>query len=136
MNERAEPSGISLTSVDAAIVKGMLARGDRQHDIAAWFGVNGGRVADIKTGKTFPDAKPVAVATLPPPGPYLAGKDAYAALKALEGVAQTTHAALELVRELKDADTAIYALEETERSVNDAIAALRERMRILAEGSQ
>ena len=53
MNDRAEPSGISLNSADAAIVKGMLARGDRQHDIAAWFGVNGGRVADIKTGKAL-----------------------------------------------------------------------------------
>lgn len=62
MNERAEPSGISLNSVDAAIVKGMLSRGDRQHDIAAWFGVNGGRVADIKTGKTFPEVKPVRAA--------------------------------------------------------------------------
>lgn len=135
MTERAEASGISLNSVDAAIVKGMLSRGDRQHDIAAWFGVNGARVADIKAGKTFPEVKPEAVSTLPPPGPYLAGKDAHAALKALETVAQTTHAALQLVRELKDADTAIYALEETEKSIIDAIAVLRERMRILAEGS-
>jgi hypothetical protein len=59
MNERAEPSGISLTSADAAIVKAMLARNDRQHDIAAWFGVNGGRIADIKTGKTFPRLNPL-----------------------------------------------------------------------------
>ncbi|HZS56607.1 MAG TPA: hypothetical protein VFA65_19535 [Bryobacteraceae bacterium] len=135
MNERAEPSGISLNSADAAIVKGMLNRGDRQHDIAAWFGVNGGRVADIKTGKTFAEVKPAIANNLPAPGPYLAGKDAHAALKALESVAQTTHAALQLVRELKDADTAIYALEETEKSVNDAIAILRERMRMLAEGN-
>lgn len=135
MNDRAEPSGISLDSVDAAIVKGMLNRGDRQHDIAAWFGVNGGRVADIKAGKNFPEVRPAPIANLPSPGPYLAGKDAHAALKALETVAQTIHAALELVRELKDANTAIYALEETEKSVNDAIGVLRERMRILAEGS-
>ena len=60
MNDRAEPSGISLTSADAAVVKGMLVRSDPQHDIAAWFGVNGGRVADIKTGRTFPEVKPVA----------------------------------------------------------------------------
>lgn len=45
MRMRAEPSGISLTGTDAAIIKGMLLRGDRQHDIAAWFGVNGGRIA-------------------------------------------------------------------------------------------
>ena len=41
---RANASGISLTAAHAALVKGMLKRGDRQHDIAAWFGVNGGRV--------------------------------------------------------------------------------------------
>jgi hypothetical protein len=44
MGRRAEPSGIALNGADAAIIKGMLARGDRQHDIAAWFGVNAGRV--------------------------------------------------------------------------------------------
>ena len=42
MSRRAKSSGIRLTEYDAALVKGMLARGDRQHDIAAWFGVNGG----------------------------------------------------------------------------------------------
>jgi len=135
MNDRAEPSGISLNSADAAIVKGMLARGDRQHDIAAWFGVNGGRVADIKTGKAFVEVSQVAAAKLPPPRPYLAGKDAHAALKALETVSETIHAALQLVGDLKDADTAIYALEETEKSINDAIVVLRERMRNLAETS-
>ena len=32
--------------IDAAVVKGMLLRGDRRHDIAAWFGVSG-RIAEI-----------------------------------------------------------------------------------------
>lgn len=66
---RAEPSGIKLTECDAAVVKGMLQRGDRQHDIAAWFGVNGGRIAEISTGDKFGD---VAATTgeLPPRGPY------------------------------------------------------------------
>ena len=50
---RAAPSGIALTEIDAALVKGMLVRGDRSHDIASWFGVNPGRIADIATGKTF-----------------------------------------------------------------------------------
>ena len=40
MAHRAPPSGIALDENDAAIVKGMLARGDRQHDVAAWFGSN------------------------------------------------------------------------------------------------
>lgn len=66
---RAANSGIHLNDADAAVVKGMLARGDRQHDIAAWFGVNGGRIAEVSTGATFGD---VAMKTdnLPPPGPY------------------------------------------------------------------
>ena len=49
MASRAKPSGIHLTDQDAAIVKGMLARGDRQHDIAAWFGVNGGEPCWVRT---------------------------------------------------------------------------------------
>ncbi|MDJ0627611.1 MAG: hypothetical protein QNJ44_05080 [Rhodobacter sp.] len=71
---RAEPSGIRLDESDAAIVKGMLARGDRQHDIAAWFGVNGGRIAEISTGAKFADVEPADMADLPPRGPYLSGR--------------------------------------------------------------
>jgi hypothetical protein len=59
----------SLSAADAAIVKGMLGRGDRQSDIAAYFKVNGGRISEINTGKTFSEI----VAdndNLPPPGPY------------------------------------------------------------------
>lgn len=82
MKYRAPPSGITLTTQDAAIVKAMLLRGDRQHDIAAWFGVNGGRIAEIATGKTFATT-PVAVDDVPPPGPYPAGREAVAAIKAL-----------------------------------------------------
>lgn len=62
MGSRAKPSGIHLTALDAAIVKGMLARGDRQHDIAAWFGVNGGRIAEVATGASF-SSVPAADAT-------------------------------------------------------------------------
>ena len=96
---RAEPSGISLTDSDAAIVKGMLARGDRQHDIAAWFGVNGGRIGDISTGAKFPRVSAAPMDRLPPPGPYLAGRDAHAAMIALEAAAETINAALLLIRE-------------------------------------
>ena len=80
---RAEPSGVYLTKEDAAIVKGMLLRGDRQHDIAAWFGVNGGRVAEIATGDRFPEVDPAPSEELPPPGPYPAGKIAMQAIDAL-----------------------------------------------------
>lgn len=58
-----------LTSIDAAIVKGMLARGDRQSDIAALFKVNGGRISEINTGKRYP-AVVAANDNLPKPGPY------------------------------------------------------------------
>ena len=71
---RADISGIQLTEADAAIIKGMLVRGDRQHDIAAWFGVNGGRIGEIATGAKFEDA-PIDVENLPPPGPYLSGRE-------------------------------------------------------------
>ena len=74
MGRRAEPSGVTLDSEDASIVKGMLARGDRQHDIAAWFGVNGGRIAEIATGAKFPNVVAANAADLPPPGPYLSGR--------------------------------------------------------------
>jgi hypothetical protein len=40
---RGKASGLSLTNKDASIVLGMIARDDRDHDIAAWFGVNQGR---------------------------------------------------------------------------------------------
>ena len=71
---RAFNSGISLTKEDASIVKGMLNRGDRQHDIASWFGVNGGRIAEISTGKKFKDVV-TKNNNLPPRGPYLSGMD-------------------------------------------------------------
>lgn len=71
---KAQPSGNRLYEEDATIVKGMLARGDRQHDIAAWFGVNGGRIAEISTGAKFAAVKPADFAELPPKGPYLSGR--------------------------------------------------------------
>ena len=95
---RAAASGIRLSSGDASVVKAMLARGDRQHDIAAWFGVNGGRIADIATGKTH-SRVPVATQSVPPPGPYLAGREAHAAMFALEEAGRTINAALALIRE-------------------------------------
>lgn len=48
---RSSASGYSLTRADVRLVLGMIARGDRHHDIAAWFGVNQGRIADAQDGK-------------------------------------------------------------------------------------
>ena len=64
----ASSSGLSLSDADIPIVLGMAARGDRNHDIAAWFGVNQGRIAEAKDGKYgTPAAAPAH--TLPPKGP-------------------------------------------------------------------
>jgi hypothetical protein len=69
---KAPASGISLNYRDTCTIKGMLKRGDRQHDIASYFGVNGGRIAEISNGTNpYPNAEPTPEADLPPPGPYL-----------------------------------------------------------------
>jgi hypothetical protein len=83
MRSRAEPSGVTLSAPDAALIKGMLLRGDRQHDIAAWFGVNGGRVAEIATGHRFGGVAVAPNDKLPPPGPYPKAREAVAVIEAL-----------------------------------------------------
>jgi hypothetical protein len=97
MTRRARPSGIVLTAVDATIVKGMLERGDRQHDVAAWFGVNPGRIAEIASGREFTAVR-AASEGLPPPGPYLSARDATVALAALETAREALAAAELLLR--------------------------------------
>jgi hypothetical protein len=58
-----------LTVADAAVVKAMLVRGDRQSDIAAFFKVNAGRISEINTGKKFVMVV-AANDNVPRPGPY------------------------------------------------------------------
>ncbi len=83
MRYRAPSSGLFLTEEDASIVKGMLARGDRQHDIAAWFGVNGGRIAEIASGIKCRLVEPSPTQLLPPPGPYLSGRNTAVLIQAI-----------------------------------------------------
>lgn len=61
-------------AAQAAIIKGMLRRGDRQQDIVAWFGgaINPGRVSEIRTGRKFVEVAPASESELPPRGPYKA----------------------------------------------------------------
>ena len=99
MGHRANPSGIRLSERDAAIVKAMLARGDRQHDIAAWFGVNGGRVGEIASGRAHRGVQPESGVNLPPPGPYPTGRDATVALRALVAAKAAISSAEEIVRQ-------------------------------------
>jgi hypothetical protein len=72
---RGNASGIRLTRNDIPTVLGMQARGDRDHDIAAWFGVNQGRVAEAKDGR-YGGLTPTPSHQLPPKGPPgLKGRD-------------------------------------------------------------
>lgn len=45
---------MALSDGEISIIKGMIRRGDRQHDIAAYFGVNGGRIGEVSTGARGP----------------------------------------------------------------------------------
>ena len=64
----AKASGYHVTAKDVPIVLGMAIRGDRNHDIAAWFGFNQGRIKETKDGKY---GSPAAAhsSNLPPKGP-------------------------------------------------------------------
>lgn len=84
MVRRATSSGRRLTQASAALVKGMAKRGDRHHDVAAWFGVNQGRIAEVLAGDKFPNAPVAPTRELPPPGPYSSGQASYKAITALE----------------------------------------------------
>lgn len=61
-------SGITLTKEEAQIVLAMAERGDRNHDIACWFGVNQGRIAEAKQGE-FGTLAHAPADSLPPSGP-------------------------------------------------------------------
>lgn len=48
-----------ITAEMAAKIKGLLQKGELlQHQIAALFNVNQGRISEINTGKRFPNVKP------------------------------------------------------------------------------
>lgn len=69
---------MTFTFRETQIVKGMLERGDKQHDIAAYFGVNGGRIAEVATGNCdYPSASAAPPEKLPPPGPYVGAKSVF-----------------------------------------------------------
>lgn len=77
---RGNASGYVLKRTDIPIVFGMQRRGDREHDIAAWFGVNQGRVAEAKDGR-WSGVAAAPSNTLPPRGaPGVKGRDLRAAI--------------------------------------------------------
>jgi hypothetical protein len=71
---------------DVPLIKGMLIRGDMQSDIAAYFGVNSGRICEINTGRRYGDIKPAPPETLPSAGPYMALRSAHKAKETLEAL--------------------------------------------------
>nr|WP_325252900.1 hypothetical protein [Amylibacter sp.] len=58
---------MSFTNREAQIVLGMVARGDKRHDIAAWFGENQARVAEVEAG-AYGNLTMANVEDLPPKG--------------------------------------------------------------------
>lgn len=64
---KARPSGITVSPTDVPIILGMVHRGDRRHDIAAWFGLNQGRITEVEDG-VHGTAAPAPERLLPPSG--------------------------------------------------------------------
>lgn len=64
---KASRSGIQVRDADVPVILAMIARGDRKHDIAAWFGLNQGRVAEVEQGEYGTTAL-AANGVLPPSG--------------------------------------------------------------------
>lgn len=84
---------MALSDNEIATVKGMLLRGDRQSDIAAYFGgSNGGRVSEINTGNSALGRRASTITAapaseLPPPGPYfVSGRAAIRAKETLSAL--------------------------------------------------
>ncbi len=64
---KANRSGITVQPWHLPLILGMVNRGDRNHDIAAWFGLNQGRIKEVKDG-LYGAATPAAPDKLPPSG--------------------------------------------------------------------
>lgn len=62
---RAKASGLVPVQADVAKILAMIARGDRQHDIAAWFGLNQGRIKEVEDRDH--GSPPLAASNLLPP---------------------------------------------------------------------
>jgi len=72
----------------------MHNRNDRHHDIAAWFGVNQGRIAEVVAGDKFGYVLPADLKDLPPKGPYSSGRAAHHSVAALQKAKAALQAAL------------------------------------------
>jgi predicted dehydrogenase len=101
----------------------MLVRGDRQHDIAAYFGVNGGRIAEVSSGDNpYPNATPAPPDQLPTPGPYLCR---YAMRGVLDAFAEAIEA-LDLAKSEQSIDDMKAALALARSSLASKLEHLKE----------
>jgi hypothetical protein len=95
---------MALSNKDASIVLGMTSRGDPEHDIAAYFGVNQGRISEINGG-SYGSISAAPADQLPPkgsPGPKGRRLKAYA-LDALAALKDKGEAGLaEAIKELEE----------------------------------
>lgn len=121
---RARPSGLRLSEAQARLVKGMLLRGDRQHDIAGWFGVNSGRIAEVKGGELYPEVSPARPEDLPPQG--APGRIALVSVQALRETRMLLETALDHLRLISEADEGefIDVMQNIEDAFNEVNRAL------------
>ena len=118
---KAPASGITLGYRETCIVKGMLARRDRQHDIASYFGVNPARINEVASGDdNYPNAQPTPEAELPPPGPYMTKFAVQAVIDTLNEAIEALDLA-EQENELADVKAAILIARDTIQAKIDAL---------------
>ena len=99
---KAPRSGLTVRDVDVPIILAMVARGDRRHDVAAWFGLNQGRIKEVEDG-AYGNHSVARGADLPPsgsPGPK----------------ARTLRRAIEETRRLLQRDDIAAARERLDRA--------------------
>jgi hypothetical protein len=102
---RARQSGIVVTVADVPLILAMVHRGDRRHDIGAWFGLNQGRIKEVEDGD-YGNPPPAPANQLPPagsPGPR----------------ARNLRRAIARVEQLLTQGSLPQALEELRRAISD-----------------
>jgi hypothetical protein len=111
---KSKASGYHLSNNDVAIVLGQVIRGDREHDIAAWFGVNQGRIAEAKDG-SHGSVAAASAADLPPKGPPgVKGKRArWSISEALKAIEAGGDEILPQIKKILEAAVAKYDADES-----------------------